>query len=163
MQVYLLRHGIAEDQRPGASDADRALTDEGRRKLKSVLQAASKAGVKPALILTSPLRRAVETAEVAQEVLEYKNQLIRTQALTPASAVEDVWREIRAHRDEDSLMLVGHNPLFDELAAYLLGSGAVHVSFKKGAILRVDFESFPAQPKGILRWYLTPKLASKQA
>ncbi len=163
MQVYLLRHGVAEDQRPGSSDADRALTADGRRKLRSVLQAASKAGVKPTLILTSPLKRAIETAEIAQDVLQYKNEILRTKALSPSSSVEEVWDEIRTHRDEASLMLVGHNPLFDNLAAYLLGSEDVHVNFKKGAILRVDFDAFPAQPKGILRWYLTPKLASKQA
>lgn len=162
MQVYLLRHGVAEDGGPGTSDADRALTQDGRRKLRQVLKAAADAGVQPALILTSPLKRAVQTAEMARKALGYKNEILRTKALIPSSSVEQVWEEIRVHRDEQSLLLVGHNPLFDHLAAYLLGRQEVQIDVKKGAILRIDLENFPAEPKGILRWYLTPKLASNR-
>lgn len=160
MQLYLLRHGIAEENAASGNDRDRSLTPEGRRKLRQVLEAAADAGVDPALILTSPFKRAVQTAEIAQTVLKYKNELLRTEALVPGAAVEQVWDEIRAHREESSLMLVGHNPLFTELAAYLLASNEMQIDFKKGALLRIDLESFPAHPKGLLRWYLTPKLAS---
>lgn len=162
MQVYLLRHGIAEDGAAGTADAERALTQDGRRKLRQVLKAASEAGVQPALILSSPLKRAVQTAEMARKALGYKNEILRTKALVPGSTVEQVWEEIRVHRDEPSLLLVGHNPLFDHLAAYLLGRQEVQIDFKKGAILRIDLERFPAAPKGILRWYLTAKLASNR-
>lgn len=160
MQVYLLRHGIAEDARSGINDADRALTPDGRRKLRQVLQAASQAGVQPTLILTSPLKRAIQTAEIAKEVLAYKKDLARTKALAPESSVEQIWDEIRGHRDETAVILVGHNPLFSELAAYLLGDRRIQVDVKKGSIVRIDFENFQAQPKGILRWLLVPKLAS---
>jgi phosphohistidine phosphatase len=163
MQVYLLRHGVAEKERPGLSDADRALTQDGRRKLRQVLKAADKAQVQPSLILTSPLKRAVETAEIAQEVLGYKKKILQTKALQPASSVEQVWEEIRVHRDEPALMLVGHNPLFAELSGYLLGSYKMQLDFKKGALLRIDFETFRAQPKGTLRWYLTAKMAAKRS
>jgi phosphohistidine phosphatase len=158
MQVYLLRHGIAEDARAGQSDCDRALTPEGRRKLKQVLEAASDAEVKPTLILSSPLKRAIQTAEIAAESLGYKGELLHTGALKPGSTPEQVWDEIRVHRDEAALLLVGHNPLFDGLSGYLLGQPELKVSFKKGAILRLDVESFGVRPKGVLRWYLTPKL-----
>jgi phosphohistidine phosphatase len=161
MELYLLRHGVAEDGNAHLSDAERSLTSEGRRKLRTVLEAAAAAGLQPSLVLTSPLKRAVQTAEIAQEVLKYKNELLRTKALAPGATVEQVWDEIRVHSDEASLLLVGHNPLFSELSSYLLGSQEVHVDFKKGSILRVDIERFPARPKGVLRWYLTPKLASR--
>src|SRR5437764_12679467 len=116
MQLYLLRHGIAEESSNSGHDADRALTSEGRRKLRQLLEAASDAVFQPALILTSPLKRAVETAEIAQTVLKYKNELLRSKVLGPGSTIEQVWDEIRVHRDTSSLMLVGHNPLFSELA-----------------------------------------------
>ena len=158
MELYLLRHGVAEDgaHRP---DPERALTAEGRRKLRPVVEAAATAGLKPTLILSSPLKRAVQTAEVAKEVLKYKGDLLYTKSLAPGATVEQVWEEVRGHRDEPCLLMVGHNPLFSDLSAYLLGSNEIEVDFKKGAILRIDFERFPAKPKGILRWYLTPKLA----
>ena len=158
MQVYLLRHGIAEDG--GVSDADRALTEEGRRKLREVLLAASKADLQPSLILTSPLKRALETAEIAKQVLHYKNELVRSKALSPGSSVEQVWDEIRTHRKESSVMLVGHNPQFENLTGYLLGCPSVQIDFKKGAILRIDFDYISSHPRGVLRWYLTARLAA---
>ena len=156
----MLRHGVAEDGNAHIPDPDRALTGEGRRKLRQVLQSAAGAGLRPSLIMTSPLKRAVQTAEIASDVLKYKNDLLRTKALAPGSTVEQVWDEIRVHNAEASLLLVGHNPLFSDLSGYLLGSNDIQVDFKKGAILRIDFERFTATPKGVLRWYLTPKLAS---
>jgi phosphohistidine phosphatase SixA len=62
VQIYLLRHGIAENSTP---DSDRALTPEGREKLRRVLARARDADVAPSLILSSPYRRALETAEIA--------------------------------------------------------------------------------------------------
>ena len=161
MQVYLLRHGIAEETAPGKSDADRELTPEGRSKLRETLRVAADAGAKPTLVLSSPLVRALQTAEIAAQVLRYKNEILQTDVLVPNSQPERVWDEIRVHRDERELMLVGHDPLFSHLGAYLLGAPALQVDFKKGAILRVDFESFAARPHGILRWFLTSKLAAK--
>jgi phosphohistidine phosphatase len=161
MQVYLLRHGAAEEDRSGLSDADRALTQDGRRKLRQTLQTASQADIRPTLILTSSLKRAVETAEIAQEVLGYKGELLRTEALLPGSSVEDVWDEIRVHANETVIVLVGHNPLFAELAGYLLGAPELHVDVKKGSLLRIDFETLSSQPKGILRWFLVAKLAAR--
>jgi phosphohistidine phosphatase len=162
MELYLLRHGVAEDGSAHRPDADRGLTSDGRRKLRQVLESASTAGLVPSLILTSPLKRAVQSAEIAQDVLKYKNQLLRTKALAPGATVEQVWDEVRLHRNEPALLLVGHNPLFSELSGYLLGSSDLQVDFKKGAILRIDLEHFPPKPKGILRWYLTAKLASRE-
>jgi len=141
------------------SDADRSLTAEGRKKLRQVLQTAAKADVQPTLILTSPLKRAVQTAEIAKRVLGYHGAIVESKILAPGSTVEHVWEEIRVHRDEGSLLLTGHNPQFEQLAGYLLGNLNLKMEFKKGALLRLDIESFGAAPKGILRWCLTPKLA----
>lgn len=159
MQVYLLRHGIAEEERSGLSDADRALTQDGRRKLRHTLQTASQADVRPTLVLTSSMRRAVETAEIAQEVFKYNGELVRTEALLPNSSVHEVWNEIRVHAAEPVIVLVGHNPQFAELAGYLLGVPELQIDVKKGSLLRIDFESLSSQPKGILRWFLIAKLA----
>ena len=161
MQVYLLRHGIAEEGSSARSDAERRLTADGRKKLRQVLQAAAQAGVAPSLMLSSPFDRALQTAELAKKALAYTGEILQSKALTPGASVEQVWDEIRVHRDEHSILLVGHNPLFSNLAGYLIGSNSAQIDFKKGAIMRVDVESFLSQPKGRLRWYLTPKIAAK--
>jgi phosphohistidine phosphatase len=161
MDLYLLRHGIAEEGQTGANDAHRALTTEGRRKLRQVLAAACDAKVSLDLIVSSPLKRAVQTAEVARKTLKYKGEIIKTKTLEPGGSVQQVWDEIREHRDKAYVMLVGHNPLFSQLAAYLLGSDDLQIDFKKGGLMKIHFEHFPPVPRGVLCWYTTPKSVSK--
>lgn len=161
VQIHLLRHGIAEEGRAGLSDADRALTADGMRKLRSVLKVARSVGLAPGLILSSPYKRALQTAEIAAKELGYTESILQTHALTPDSSPQAVWEELRVHRNEQSVLLAGHEPLFSTLTAFLLASPAMLVDFKKGALARIDVESFGAQPRGVLRWMFTARLAGE--
>jgi phosphohistidine phosphatase len=160
MEVYILRHGIAENARAGMSDADRALTAEGEQKLREVLRSARKAKAEPALILTSPLRRAVETAAIAAEVLETHRKPVRTDALAPGSSPQEIWQEIQSNRSALSLLLAGHEPLLSQFLGYLLGCPTLEVDFKKGALARIDIDRFTGEPHGVLKWLLVSKLVS---
>jgi len=162
MDIYILRHGIAEDGHPGQPDSERALTPEGKKKLRAVLRTAGAAGVSPTLILTSPYKRAVQTAQLAAEILNYKGDMLRTHALEPGSRPQSAWEEIRVNKDEQSILLAGHEPLFSALTAYLLGSPDLPIDFKKGALACVELDRFGPEPQAILKWMLTPKLASAQ-
>ncbi len=159
MQIYLLRHGIAEDARPRQSDADRSLTEEGREKLRRILKRARAAEVSPSLILSSPLKRAVQTAEEAAAALGYEDRILLTRALIPEASPREVWDEIRVHRPEPAILLASHEPLMSSTMAYLLRSPALMVDFKKGALVRIDCEGFGAEPSGSLKWMLTAALA----
>lgn len=160
MEIYILRHGVAEDVRPGGSDAQRALTNEGKEKLRQVLTRARAARVAPSLILTSPLVRAVQTAEIAAGVLGYKGKLVSARALSPGGSPQDVWEEIRLRRNESEIILAGHEPLLSQLVAFLLNAPALQVDMKKGALVRIQMQHIDSEPKGVLQWMLTPKLAS---
>jgi len=153
MEVYLLRHGIAED---GYPDSARALTAEGKEKLRKVLK---RSGARPSLIISSPYRRALETAEIAAEVLEYSGQIERAQALTPDASAPAVWEEIRIRKDEDAILLASHEPLMSATAAFLLGAPGVLVDMKKAALVRIDVDRFGPRPAGVLKWMLTPAVA----
>jgi len=159
MEIYLLRHGIAEDGRAGQPDSERALTSEGKKKLRAVLRTVRKAGITPSLVITSPYRRALQTAQLAAEVLDYKGDLLRSSALEPGSQPSAVWEEVRVHHNEPGILLAGHEPLFSSLTAYLLACPRLRVDFKKGAIACVEVDRFGPEPQGALRWMLTPKLA----
>jgi phosphohistidine phosphatase len=159
VELYLLRHGIAEDRSPSGRDPDRRLTEEGREKLRRVLKRAAAAGVEPSLIISSPYTRAVETAEIAASELKYKGEILRAAALVPDSSPPSVWGEIREHRQESSILLAGHEPLFSATVAWLLGSNHEMVEFRKAGLVRIDIHGFGATPNGILQWMLTPKLA----
>ena len=161
MEIYLLRHGIAEDGKPGRPDEERALTEEGREKLRRVLKRARAAEAKPGAILASPYRRAVETAEVAAAALGYKGRIERVAALTPDASPHDAWEEIRLRKAEDAILLASHEPLMSSLAAFLLASPALQVDMKKAALVRLDCERFGAEPKSVLKWMLTPGVAGE--
>jgi phosphohistidine phosphatase len=159
MQIYLLRHGIAEDAPPGRADSERALTTEGRDKLRRVLKRAQAANVSPSLILSSPYVRAVETAAVAVDVLGYHGKVVRTRALVPEASPADVWEELRSRPEERAILLAGHEPLMSSLAAFLLSSPAMQVDMKKAALVRIDCDRFGPEPSGVLRWMLTPAVS----
>ena len=161
MEIYLLRHGIAENTPPGKTDADRNLTGEGRTKLREVLERARRAVGTPSLILSSPLVRAVQTAEIAAEILGYREAIEQTDALLPYSSPQAVWRAIRRSEKDGSILLTGHEPLLGETASYLLGASHVAVNFKKGALMRIDVEETAGPPHGFLQWLLTPRLAGE--
>jgi len=160
MQIFLLRHGIAEDARPGQPDASRALTEEGRDKLRRVLKRARAAGVAPDAILSSPLRRAIETAEVAAEVLSYKGVVERIAALEPDASPYDLWEAVRSRGDETSQLLSGHEPLMSSMVAFLLDHPGMQVDMKKAALVRVDCDHTGPKPRGVLKWMITPAVSA---
>ena len=160
MEVYLLRHGIAEKVGPDGTDAKRALTPKGRRKLRRVLRLVRAAAVHPSIILTSPLLRAVQTAEVAAEIFAYPHELVQTTALLPTAAPQDVWQELCSRKKEQAPLLVGHEPSLSQIVGYLLGAPDLRIELKKAGLVRIDLEKFGPAPSGILKWVLAPKLAS---
>jgi len=159
MEIYLLRHGIAEEPSTGGRDAERALTAEGREKLRRVLKRAHAAGVRPGVILASPYQRAMETAQIAAETLGYQGEIVKTPSLVPNASPEEAWNEISSRRNEDAILLASHEPLMSSLAAFLLSSPALQVDMKKGALMRVDCEHFGPAPHGVLKWMLTAALS----
>jgi phosphohistidine phosphatase len=158
MELYILRHGIAEDHN-AAGDAQRALTDEGRRKLRRVLERAEKAKVEPSLILSSPYKRARQTAELAAEVLGYDKKIVEIETLVPEGSPAALWEDIRARRQESAIFIAGHEPMLSSSVAWLLGYPTMQVEMKKGALARIDVDRFGPKPHGLLRWLLTPRLA----
>lgn len=159
MEILLLRHGIAEDARPGQADADRALTREGKQKLRALLRRLARGGVRPALILTSPYLRARQSAEIARDVLAPDAMIVPARALSPGSTPQEAWEEIRLYSNQPSVLCSSHEPLCSELAGYLLGAPGLAVDFKKGAVMRIDAEGAGLRPRGTLRWFVIPRLA----
>jgi len=158
MQLYLLRHGIAEDGKPGRPDSERALTDEGRAKLRRVLRRARSAEVNPTLILSSPYQRAVQTAEVAADVFRYGGDIVRSAAFVPESSPVELWNEVRLYKNETAVLIASHEPLMSSAVAYLLACPSLAVDMKKAALVRIDLDRFHPEPRGILKWMLTPAL-----
>lgn len=158
MELYLFRHGIAEDAPPGKPDSSRALTPQGRERSAAVVKTARNAGVMPSLIVSSPYLRAMQTAEVAASEFGWKGDIVQMPSLVPHGTPEAVWSDIRDLRGESAVLLAGHEPLMANLAAYLLNAPGLIVDMKKSAMLRIDMAGTGHAPRGVLRWMIVPKL-----
>jgi phosphohistidine phosphatase len=157
--LYLVRHGIAADASADADDKDRALTAEGTRKMTRAAIGLKQLGIAPDVILSSPLRRAQETAALLAETLAPNVAVEIYQPLAPGTAAAELVRDLRPYRAVHHLMLVGHQPDLGELASHLL-TGSVALAplpFKKGAVAAIDVSSLPPRASGVLRWFLTSR------
>ena len=156
--IYLMRHGIAADPAPEMSDADRALTPEGVRKTARVAAGLQKLDVNPDVILSSPLRRAEETARLVADGLDTHPPVELFPALTPGIAPHDMVKQLRPHRSANQILLVGHQPDLGELASYLLAGAPtlVPLPFRKAGVAAIAVGALPPRRPGSLEWFLTP-------
>lgn len=163
LELYLVRHGLAEERGENyPDDSKRPLTPEGIARLRKEAKALDNLDVTFEQILSSPLVRAKQTAEVIAEVMKSKPPVAFSDSLTPAGTPAAVIQELGGHMKKASIALVGHEPNIGELAAHLIGS-KVALPFKKGAICRLDFSVFPPKGKGQLIWFVTPRMLRKMA
>jgi phosphohistidine phosphatase len=157
-ELYLIRHAIAADRGEAyPDDSKRPLTGRGIARLRREVDGLKSLGVTFDQILTSPLARAKQTAELLAEHLPGRPPVSTTDALAPAGTTAAVVQELARHARRSRVAVVGHEPNLGELAARLVGS-KVPIEFKKGAVLRVDLESLSPLQAGQLRWFLTPRM-----
>jgi phosphohistidine phosphatase len=114
----LVRHGKASKDPSISTDAERPLTNRGRADVTAIGQLLANAGIEVAQIRHSGLLRAQQTAEILGEFLNPPNGVIAVQGLHYADPVEPLARELS--HEADPVMLVGHNPFMERLAAAML-------------------------------------------
>ena len=161
--LYLIRHGLAadrDDEYP--DDAKRPLTSEGVSRLRKEAKGLQALGVVFDQILTSPLVRAKQTAEVIAQGQDEKVPVAQLDALAPGGTPAQVVHALVEYSQRRSIALVGHEPNMGELAAKLLGT-RTPVPFKKGAICCIEFEALPPAKPGSLAWFATPRMLRKLA
>lgn len=156
MTLYVLRHAIAEDARPGQSDSTRQLTETGRNRCRRVLAQAKRVKVQPTYILTSPYARAAQTAEIARLELGFDDELITTNALVPFVGVQDLWSAIRDYAVGGDVMIVGHNPQLSMLVMWLLGARSDALWLKKSGLAALGIGDAGPHPRAELSWLMTP-------
>ncbi|HZO88935.1 MAG TPA: phosphohistidine phosphatase SixA [Chthonomonadaceae bacterium] len=156
MHLYFLRHGAAEEHHAGQRDADRHLTSEGRAEMQAA--AAGLAALDPRIdaIYSSPLARALETAQIAAKALGLREDKIRLEERLAAGNLRlgSLQSLLASQPSSARILLVGHEPDFSMVVGQLIGGGAVEI--KRGGLARV--EAVRLEPGGgVLRWLLTPQ------
>ena len=153
MELYFLRHGEADWPNWKKSDDERPLTKRGKKEMRDVAKFLDRLKVRPDLIVTSPLPRALQTAEIAADYL--KGKLRKDESLAPGFGMNRLRTVLKRHH-ANVLMLVGHEPDFTEVISGLTGA-ALKLSKAGVALLDVD----PESEEGKLLWLFPPKFARK--
>lgn len=160
-ELYLIRHGVAAERGENfPDDSKRPLTNEGVQKLRKEAKALAALDIVLDVILTSPLVRARQTAEVVAAAFRNAPPVMTMASLAPGSShnaiIEELAKQHRRHR----IAMVGHEPGLGELGGRLIG-GRRPLEFKKGAVCRIDVAALPPTGPGQLRWFLTPRIMRK--
>jgi phosphohistidine phosphatase len=153
MQLYFLRHGEADWPGWTKPDDERPLTDFGKKEVRQVAKFLNRLKARPDLIVSSPLPRALQTAEVAAE--QIKTKLRQDEALEPGFGISELKTVLKRHSSK-VLMLVGHEPDFSSVISALTGAS---VKLSKAGVALVDIDQ-EAQ-EGRLLWLFPPKFARK--
>ena len=155
-ELYLIRHGVAEERGPAwPDDAERPLTDQGMSRLRKEARGLSRIGVSFDVMLTSPLVRARQTAEIIAAAFDPRPHLVNVDSLAPGAAAQALVTELEKHARRRRIALVGHEPGIGELAARLIGTRRP-IEFKKGSVCRIDVDELSGP--GALQWLATPRM-----
>jgi phosphohistidine phosphatase len=165
MQLYIVRHGIAIDREDpkSPSDPERYLTPEGLKKAREVARGFAWLKISPNVFLSSPYVRAIQTAEIFAEALEFsKSKIKQTDLLLPGAEPAAFFRELlRTSRSEESAICFGHAPHLDELIAFALSSKKDLTQLKKAGAACLELTRI-SPPAGSLLWLSTPKILRKR-
>jgi phosphohistidine phosphatase len=162
MDLYLIRHGIAEPlgRKNRFTDEERALTAEGVRRMREIGRGLAGLRVDLELVLTSPLRRAVQTSNVVAQQLGLREKEIEpTASLLPGGAQDQLFSDIKQHAGIESMALIGHEPdLSRTISQIVTGGHNLSMQIRKGGVCLVSVTERVPSLKGHLVWMLTPRL-----
>jgi len=155
-ELYIIRHGLAEDRGEAwPDDTKRPLTDEGMARLRKSARGLVRLDVAFDVILTSPLVRTRQTAEIVAAAFGSRPPIVAIESLAPDGSYAALVADLEKQAKRERIALVGHEPGVGEIAAKLCGSRH-RFSFKKGAVCRIDVDTLPPTGPGTLRWFATP-------
>lgn len=160
MELYILRHGIAEPRETSGvrDDSERALTQEGAAKIRRIAEGMKALEYSFDAILTSPFRRARETAEIVASVLRLKECLTILPALAAGEKTKELMQALQRRTDLfERILMVGHEPDLSILIAHLVTGGPdLAVTLKKGALCKLSVTSLRHGRCAVLEWLAPP-------
>ncbi len=154
MILYFLRHGDAGTQASGMADDERLLTDDGIAALRSAAPLWRRLNLRPDVVLTSPLARARQTADLFCEAIG--GEPIADDGLRPGASWGNLARAMSVHPDARRVLFVGHEPDLSSAIAELSGAGSVRM--RKGSLACLEFYGVPEPGAGEIAWLLDPDL-----
>jgi phosphohistidine phosphatase len=157
MRLLIIRHAIAVPHgTKGIPDDERPLTPRGRKRFRRAAKGLARVAMRPDVLLTSPLPRARETADIAAEAWG-KLKPVEAESLA-GGGVEEISAELAKHAQAGTVAIVGHEPDLSSFLAHLLDTRASErLTFRKGGVACVEVPGSPGNG-GTLTWYLPPRV-----
>jgi len=158
MILYLMRHANAGLSRENpALDAKRGLVKEGKEQCMLMARVLSALKVQVDVIVSSPLKRALQTAQFVGTELGYEAKVEVSKALAPGADYASFQLLLAKYADREGVLVVGHNPnLFQFLGRMVTGNGGAAIRLRKGSVARIRMDRHPA----LLQWLIDPRTAS---
>jgi phosphohistidine phosphatase len=155
MILYLMRHASAGTVRENpVLDARRGLIKEGKEQCMLMARALNAMDVAVDLIVSSPLKRSLQTAQFVGTELGYEARVEISEALNPHASYGDFQTMLAKYANREAILVVGHNPnVFQFLGKLITGNGGAAIRMRKGAIARVDLDHHPPR----LQWHMDPR------
>lgn len=147
-----------------SKDFERTLTVAGRKEVEQIADSLDTLGVKFDQVLTSPLKRANETAAIVANAFKLQKKMKILDELKPEGSRPELYRKIASMAEDASVLIVGHEPYLSSMIAELIGAGqSGQIDLKKAGLARIRITSKVPELRGELRWLLTPKHMKKIA
>ena len=165
MRIVLLRHGPAGTRDPSRwpDDAARPLTSRGRERTRRAAQGVRRLVDGVALVLTSPLVRARETADLLAAVVEPEKDVETLDSLAPGGSTRPILARLGRLEPDSTVVLVGHEPDLGKLAGLLVFGAPAPLPLKKAGACSISFADSPAAGTGRVDWLLGPALLRRLA
>jgi phosphohistidine phosphatase len=157
MNLYLMRHANAGVSRENPLlDAKRALIKEGKDQCMLMARLLNALKVPIDAVVSSPLKRALQTAQFVATEIGFEGKIEVSHALEPEAEYVDFQKMLSQFSATEGLLAVGHNPsIFQFLGRLCTGNGGANLRMRKGAIARVDLDRHPPQ----VQWLIDPRAA----
>lgn len=158
MIIYFLRHASAGQKKLSPKkDEKRPLDEEGVHQCTQMGRILSSMEVTVDAVISSPLKRATQTAALVANEIGYEGKLNIENALRPDAKYDHFREMLRKYSKTEAVMVIGHNPNFSDFLGQTIADNGTraHIDLKKAAVAKIE----SSQKKYVLNWLLTPRLA----
>ena len=163
MDLFILRHGEAGQRvSAGRGDFQRPLTAAGQKEVSDIATSLKDLGIKLDIVITSPLKRAHQTASIVAKIFKIEKKMQDWAELSPEGNRLDLYNKLSQLKQQSSILVVGHEPYLSGMIRELIfdGNNGGRIALKKSGLARIRIISSTPKFRGELRWLLTPKLLS---
>lgn len=159
MDLFILRHGEAGKKlATGNRDFERSLTVAGQKEVAHIAKSLKDLGIKFDFILTSPLKRAHQTAAIVSKIFKNEKKIEDWNELKPEGNRPELYRKLTQFKQQSSVLIVGHEPYLSDMISEIIFDGkGKHVVLKKAGLAKIGIISASPKLHGELKWLLTPR------